>query len=81
MPIKFADYFAGLLIGEVEAVGGDDIFVHLSERSAVFGYSPLVGFLRQVDAVKEPNKVVPHKQIAWQKAVLGQRFDSTARNG
>ena len=81
MPIKFTDHFADLLVGEVEMVGSRDVLIHLPERSAVFGYSPLVGFLRQVDAVKEPNKVVPHKQIAWQKAVLCQRFDSTAWDG
>ena len=51
----------------METVGGERIFVHLSEGAEVLADAAVLRFVGEVEAVEETDKVVP-KQEVWDAA-------------
>ena len=72
---------AGLVFGEVETVGGERVFVHLSEGSEQLTDAALLRFVGEVDAVEETDEVVPKQDIGAEDAVARERLKRAARNG
>ena len=72
---------AGLVFGEVETVGGERVFVHLSERTEVLADAAVLRFVREVEAVKETDKVVPKQDVRTQEVMARERLKRAARNG
>lgn len=72
---------AGLVFGEVETVGGERVFVHLSERTEVLADAAVLRFVREVEAVEETDKVVPKQEVGTQQAMAREGLERAARNG
>ena len=72
---------AGLVFGEVETVGGERIFVHLSEGTEVLADAAVLRFVGEVEAVEETDKVVPKQDVRTQEVMARERLKLAARNG
>ena len=72
---------AGLVFGEVETVGGERVFVHLSEGTEVLVNAAVVRFVGEVDAVEETDKVVPKQEVGTQEVMARKRLKRAARDG
>ena len=72
---------AGLVFGEVETVGGERIFVHLSEGTEVLADAAVLRFVGEVEAVEETDKVVPKQEVGTQQAMARECLKRAARNG
>ena len=72
---------AGLVFGEVETVGGEGVFVHLSEGTEQLADAALLRFIGEVDAVEETDEVVPKQDVRTQEAMARERLKRAARNG
>lgn len=81
MSVEFRNYFAGLVFGEVETVGGERVFVHLSERTEVLADAAVLRFVGEVEAVEETDKVVPKQEVGTQQAMAREGLERAARNG
>ena len=81
MSVEFRNYFAGLVFGEVETVGGERVFVHLSEGTEVLADAAVLRFVREVEAVKETDKVVPKQDVRTQEVMARERLKRAARDG
>lgn len=71
---------AGLVFGEVETVGGERVFVHLSERTEVLADAAVLRFVREVEAVEETDKVVPKQDVGAEQAMARERLKRAPRN-
>ena len=71
---------AGLVFGEVETVGGERVFVHLSEGTEVLADAAVLRFVGEVEAVEETDKVVPKQDVRTQQAMARERLKRAARN-
>ena len=72
---------ACLVFGEVEAVGGERVFVHLSEGTEVLADAAVLRFVREVEAVEETDKVVPKQDVRTQEVMARERLKRAARDG
>ena len=81
MSVEFRNYFAGLVFGEAETVGGERVFVHLSEGTEVLVNAAVVRFVGEVDAVEETDKVVPKQDVRTQEVMARKRLKRAARDG
>ena len=81
MSVEFRNYFAGLVFGEVETVGGERVFVHLSEGTEVLADAAVLRFVGEVDAVEETDKVVPKQDVRTQEVMARKRLKRAARDG
>ena len=72
---------AGLVFGEVETVGGERVFVHLSEGTEVLADAAVLRFVREVEAVKETDKVVPKQDVRTQEVMAREGLKRAARDG
>ena len=72
---------AGLVFGEVETVGGERVFVHLSERTEQLTDAAVLRFVREVETVEETDKVVPKQEVGAQQVMACERLKRAARNG
>ena len=72
---------AGLVFGEVGTVGGERVFVHLSERTEVLVDAAVLRFVREVETVEETDKVVPKQDVRTQQAMARECLKRAARNG
>lgn len=72
---------AGLVFGEVETVGGERVFVHLSEGAEVLADAAVLRFVREVEAVEETDKVVPKQDVGAEDAVAREGLERAARDG
>lgn len=81
MSVEFRNYFAGLVFGEVETVGGERVFIHLSERTEVLADAAVLRFVGEVDAVEETDEVVPKQDVGAEDAVAREGLERAARDG
>ena len=81
MSVEFRNYFAGLVFGEAETVGGERVFVHLSEGTEVLVNAAVVRFVGEVDAVEETDKVVPKQDVRTQEVMAREGLERAARDG
>ena len=72
---------AGLVFGEAETVGGERVFVHLSEGTEVLADAAVLRFVREVETVEETDKVVPKQDVRTQEVMARECLKRAARNG
>ena len=65
----------------METVGGERIFVHLSEGAEVLADATVLRFVGEVEAVEETDKVVPKQDVRTQEVMARERLKRAARDG